>query len=104
MTDASLELLHQILHFVSITGKRKINFAIEAVILVLIALVIEFAALLCRRECLTLTFVPVYAQRCPLKFLKHIWRKCATIWLKSALPTTNLHTIRRFAEIGVARS
>jgi hypothetical protein len=46
----------------------------------------------------------VYAQRCPLKFLKHIWRKCATIWLKSALPTTNLHTIRRFAEIGVARS
>jgi len=59
MTDASLELLHQIPHFVSITGKRKINFAIEAVILVLIALVIESVALLCRRERLMLTFVPV---------------------------------------------
>jgi uncharacterized Tic20 family protein len=36
--------------FVSITGRRQIHFQIEAVIFVLIVFVIEFTALLCRRE------------------------------------------------------
>src|SRR5664279_3213949 len=47
LTDASLKLLHQVLRFIAITGKRQIYFQIESVIFVLIVLVIEFAALLC---------------------------------------------------------
>jgi len=57
-----LELLHQVLRLISITGKRQIHFEIEAVVFVLIVLVIEFTALLCRHERLTLALCPCERQ------------------------------------------
>jgi hypothetical protein len=63
LTDASEKLLHQVLHFVSIASNRQNHFEIEAIILVLIVLVIDFTAFLCRRERRTLALVPANGSR-----------------------------------------
>jgi len=77
LTDASLELPPSSPHVVFIAGKRKIHFKIEAVIVVLIVFVIDFAALLRRRECFPLTLVPANGQQ--LRANRVLWHEAVVV-------------------------